>query len=438
MYSQKTFKQDFFKLFVPILATFLFSFLLNLVDLYFASKINVSAIAALQAVFPIMFLFIAFNEGFNIATNNLLSKALWEWNKDKLNIVFLEASLLAVFIGIIFFLFSPYIANFFLWFQNLTPQVYQLSFDYINIIIKYSFLYFFLGIVFASLIVFKKDKWQIILWIIALLSNIILNYILVIKYNLWTYGLAIATVITMFLWCLYFLIKYLFIEKIYDIKLTYFLKIKEFIKEYLVYFLWAFFSLAIFIVEFFVNNYFSSLFGTKALASYALVSRLFNLFQYPFIAITIVFSTMFWFWLWKKDLSMQKNMIQKFTKISFIYSLAVLFVVFFIFKYIVLFFTSDQNVIQYSFDLLVIFALFLIVFVPLYLFGQLFQVAWFHKTRVVLNILTVVFIVLFEYGFYIIFHSFYWVWLGWLLGQLLAGLIVFFIYKFYVKKKLDL
>jgi Na+-driven multidrug efflux pump len=75
-YKKENFWKDFFKLYFPILIAFLVSFFINLIDLYFAAKISPAAIAAIQLIFPLFFILIALNEGFNIATNNLLSKAL--------------------------------------------------------------------------------------------------------------------------------------------------------------------------------------------------------------------------------------------------------------------------------------------------------------------------------------------------------------------------
>ena len=70
---------------------------LELDEVTFASKISFKALAWIQIIFPIFFVLIALNEWFNIGTNNLLSKALWEKNIDKFNMIFVLAVQFAFF-----------------------------------------------------------------------------------------------------------------------------------------------------------------------------------------------------------------------------------------------------------------------------------------------------------------------------------------------------
>ena len=74
-YSKNVIK-DFFKIFLPLMAVFFFLLLTNIVDTWFASRLGVEALAAMQAIFPIFFFFLAMNEAFTTATNNLLSISL--------------------------------------------------------------------------------------------------------------------------------------------------------------------------------------------------------------------------------------------------------------------------------------------------------------------------------------------------------------------------
>jgi Na+-driven multidrug efflux pump len=104
-YSQNIYK-DFVKLFVPILVVFFLLFLTNIIDTFFASRISVEALAAMQAVFPLFFFLLSINEGFSTATNNLISIALGEKNEKKKNIYFTIGVLLALIVGGLLFVIS--------------------------------------------------------------------------------------------------------------------------------------------------------------------------------------------------------------------------------------------------------------------------------------------------------------------------------------------
>jgi putative MATE family efflux protein len=435
-YKKENFWKDFFKLYFPILIAFLVSFFINLIDLYFAAKISPAAIAAIQLIFPLFFILIALNEGFNIATNNLLSKALWENNKEKFNKVFILAVFFAWFIWIFFFLFSSYLTSTFLWFFKLTPQVYDLAFSYIDTIFKWSFFYFFLGIIFATLVVLQEKNWQIVVGIISLIVNAFLDYYFVVVLGYETYWLALASIIMLAMIFIYFLVYYLLIKKILKFSKKDFIWVFSYFRLYLSYFLWAFFSLIIFIIEFIATNYFVSQFWTNAMAAFWLSWKLFDFFMYPFFALILVFTTMYGYHLWKKDILMQKFLIKRFLKLGFIYGLFVVLFVLLVFKNFLYFFVSDSVIISYAKELLFILSAFFIAFIPNYLFSQWLQVVGYHKIRVFANAFMVLCIVLFEWLSFKFYHSFIWVFVWWLLAQLIFSIFIVVIFLFLTKKEI--
>ena len=133
--------------------------------------------------------------------------------------------------------------------------------------------------------------------------------------------------------------------------------------------------------------------------------------MYPFFALILVFSTMYGYHLGKKDVFMQKFLISKFLKLGFIYGFLVFLFVNLVFKNFIYLFVSDSQIISYAQNLLFILSVFLIAFIPNYMFSQWFQVSGYHKIRIASNVFMVFMIILFEFLFFKYFHLFVWVFL---------------------------
>ena len=436
-YSANIYK-DFVKLFVPILIVFFLLFLTNIIDTFFASKISVKALAAMQAIFPLFFFLLSINEGFSTATNNLISIALGEKNDKKKNIYFTIWVMLALVVGIILFCLADNFVFFLLGLMNLSKEVFKLAFDYMDILFKFSFFYFLVGIGWAVLISFHKRKWIIFFWVLNVVLNTLLNYIFVFKFDLGVKGLALWTGIMWVIFNIIFFLKFVFLDKLVFFDFS-FIKTdrKLYLKKYLSYFFSAFLSLQVFVWEFLINNYFTSLVGDKALAAYWVCSRLVEIVLNPFFAGWVSFVTMLWYWRWAKDHKMLEKLIFSIRKILYIYVLVSAVILFFFFKYLVLFFTDDSLVFYYSQIYLQIFAVFMIFFWINYFYSQIFQVTGFHRYRIFTNIMLVILIWFFEYLFCkYLGLQFRNIWLGWLSAQIVMAVVVWVLYETKVKKVL--
>jgi putative MATE family efflux protein len=436
-YTENVIK-DFFKIFLPLMAVFFFLLLTNIVDTWFASRLGVDALAAMQAIFPIFFFFLAINEAFTSATNNLLSISLWEKDYEKLNKYFTFSVLFALILWIFFFFIWSYIIKFFLWLMNLTPNVYKLAYDYISVFVKFSWFYFLAGIIWAVLIVFHKKKFLFFLAILNLFNNIILNWLFLYKFWLWVSGIAYATVLMWFLSIILFLIKYILLDKLvkFDFDIKYFIE-HNLIKKYFSYRISAFLSLQIFVAEFLISNYFVSLVWDKALAAYWVWSRVAEVLFNPIWAWWVAFVTILWYWYGSRNKNMLWKVISEIFRLFLIYVIIACILSFTFLVWLSKFFTNDIEVLKLTKMYLYILGIFFIFFGINFFYSQVFQVTWFHKFRIWLNILLVLLIGLFEYIFYnYLDNSFLSIWLWWLFAQILASLITFSIYKLYVSKKL--
>ncbi len=98
---------------LPMMASMLVQALYNIVDSIFVSRINEEALTAVSLAFPIQTLMIAFAGGTSVGINALLSRALGEKNKERVNLVATNGAFLA-FVGYaLFLLFGIFGTHFF-------------------------------------------------------------------------------------------------------------------------------------------------------------------------------------------------------------------------------------------------------------------------------------------------------------------------------------
>ncbi len=432
MFKKENIKQDFWKIFFPLLLIFYIFIAYNLVDVFFAGMIWEAAIAGLQIAFPIFFLILAFNEGLGTAMNNLASISLWENKEKKIAKYFTIWTLLAIFIWIIFFIFSEKIVNIFLYFSSdINNEVKKYAFDYWNILVKYSVFYIFWWMIWQLMIVFKKRKVQIFMASMILFLNIILDYIFVKYLSYWTQWIAYATVLT-WIFTSSFGIYYVIFRK----KITNFTKNITFknTKKYLSFANSAFFIMILVMFSIMIDNYFFWKIWEEAIASYWIWTRLKDLLFYPIIAMSIAFSVLYWYYFWKKDEKTQDKLISWIIKISLIYWIFLLFLMPLIWKLFWWFFTNNELTLKYLFLYMIFSAISMFWFLFEFIFSSILQIRSHHKARILLNILFVILVFIFEYIFYEIFKSYIWVWIWALISALLVSYLTYLYYKIKIKK----
>ena len=89
---------------LPMMASMLVQALYNIVDSIFVARVNEEALTAVSLAFPIQTLMIAVATGTGVGVNALLSKALGEKNKERVNLVATNGVFLALVGYILFFL----------------------------------------------------------------------------------------------------------------------------------------------------------------------------------------------------------------------------------------------------------------------------------------------------------------------------------------------
>ena len=134
---------------------------------------------------------------------------------------------------------------------------------------------------------------------------------------------------------------------------------------------------------------------------------------------------------------MVSKVIRKIFKLFFIYVVISCLLSWTLLVYLSKLFTEDPEVLNLTKIYLFILGVFFIFFGINFFYSQVFQVTWYHKFRILTNIALVVLIWVFEYIFYnFISPTFKWIWFWWLLAQILMALVGWWLYRFYVSKKL--
>jgi len=353
--------------------------------------------------------------------------------KEKIAKYFSVWAVLSGILGLLFFIFSKEITNLFLSFAwDLDNQVKNYAFLYWNILIKYSFLYIFWWMIWQIMIVFQKRKAQIFMASSILIINIILDYIFVKVFNYGVSWIAYATVAT-WIFILIFGLYYILLKQ----KITNFTKklSLENYKIFIKYSLATFFIYILVMWTIMVDNYFFWKIWSEALASYWIGSRLKDIVFYPIIWFSIAFSVLYWFFYWEKDSQTMKEVINYSIKIWLKYALVLLFVMPLIWYLFGWFFSDNELVLKYLMYYMFFSSISMFWYTFEFIYSSAFQVIGFHKVRVFLNILYLIFVFLLEYIFYNLYWTYIAIWTWAVIASLSVSFLTYLYYKVKVEKK---
>ena len=184
---------------LPMMISMLVQALYNIVDSIFVSRICEDALTAVSMAFPIQNLMIGLASGLGVGTNALLSRCLGEKNTEQANRIAMNGILLTGVGYVIFLILGLTISRPFYVIQGASDAIADYGYDYISIVMIYSFGLFF-QMIFERLLqgtgrtihtMFTQGTGAVI--------NLILDPILIFGYfgmpEMGIAGAAIATVI---------------------------------------------------------------------------------------------------------------------------------------------------------------------------------------------------------------------------------------------------
>lgn len=214
-----------FKLSIPMIISMISMAIYNIVDTIFVSGIGENALTAVSLSFPIQVIISAIGLGSGIGINSLLAKMLGKKDeKTSKNIIF--TSLLS---GIICFLLVILIFNknvLIKFFELFTcnKEILNLGYNYLRIIVIFSFTTIFSNIFNKILEAYGKAKLSMISQFIGIITNIILDPLLIYGVNgCFSFGIkgaAYATIIGSAFGMIFSLLSIIWLKDIYKPKLN--------------------------------------------------------------------------------------------------------------------------------------------------------------------------------------------------------------------------
>lgn len=201
--------KQFFKFVIPsIIAMWVFS-IYTIVDGFFvanfAGELELSAVTIVVPYVNFLFA-IAIITG--VGSQTIIGIELGKGNRDEANKVFTFIILFILSFSVILALIGIIFMNQIISFLGADSTLFQLSHDYLSVIVFFSPFYI---IAYAFEVLVKVDgfpRTAIIGAISACLTNIVLDYILIDKFHMGVRGAALATGIAQFLSCLIFFIHF--------------------------------------------------------------------------------------------------------------------------------------------------------------------------------------------------------------------------------------
>ncbi|SKC84473.1 MATE family efflux transporter [Maledivibacter halophilus] len=202
--------KKFFKYLIPSVSAMWFFSIYTMVDGIFVGKgVGPLALAAVNLSMPYINIVFAISLLIAVGSSTLITFYLGQNRKEKsneiftINIIFL--SCLGVILSILSLLFLEKIAIF----LGATPETLPYVKDYLQIIIIFST---FFMVAYSLEVLVKADGfpiYSIIFVTLAAITNILLDYIFVIRLNYGIKGAAIATGMSQFTSCLAFLLRFI-------------------------------------------------------------------------------------------------------------------------------------------------------------------------------------------------------------------------------------
>lgn len=219
---------------VPMILSMALQAVYNIVDSVFVGNMKEGSEAALNAltlVFPIQMLMVALAIGTGVGVNALLARTLGQRNREKASKVAGNGLFLATVIYVLCVLFGLFGIKAYISSQTSDALVLSMSVDYLRICCLLSF-----GVVFFSM--FEKllqatgrSLYSTIGQVTGAVINMILDPILIYRFNLGVQGAAYATVMGQILSALLLVVFHMRLNKEFDQGLTYTKPNKRIIKE---------------------------------------------------------------------------------------------------------------------------------------------------------------------------------------------------------------
>ena len=424
---------------IPASIGFFFHTMFNITDIYFAGKIDSTAIASLSLSAIVFFMIISLASGMSRGVTAIVGNALGTKNTKKVQNSVVNGYYLALFLSIfVLFISITFIDNI-LNFTYAQDSYKNGAFDYIHIIIYAIPFYIFSFFSNAILTSSGNTKPFRNILIFNFFLNIILDYWFI--YGglgvepLGIKGLALSTAFIEFIamcFLIYNILKIKDIKEITNFKLNF-----SIIKELLMQGLPPTANMLLMSAGSFILMYFLSSFGVNIVAGYGIGIRIEQIMLLPAIGLSVAVIALVSQNNGAKNYIRIQEVLNKTYKYGFIIYFISLFLVFIFAKSLVSLFTSDINIIHEAILYIQINVVVLIAYILIFInisFLQgikkpemIFYIGLFRQ--IVLP--TILFLICFYFSFDIIYY-----WFSTVISVIIATVYIHYLQKRYLKELL--
>lgn len=286
-FTEGNIKKNLISLSVPILVTYMFNILYNIVDsLWIGNILGESAIAALTVSSPLILIFMSVGMGATNGLSILLSRSIGAKDKEGITKIISTSFLAALGFSLFLTVVCEFSTNFILGILNTPEEIFIMAKEYLSIYIL-GFLFVFMYLYFTAVL---RSFGNSLMQMLSIISCTILNAILDPLFIRWMgiKGAAVATLISQGIMIM-ILIFYIQKKKLVEIHLKSFDKdiLKEIVKNAAPSIIQQ--SLPALSTSFITSIV--STFGVLPIAAFGICGKLETVLLYPAMALNISLTT---------------------------------------------------------------------------------------------------------------------------------------------------
>lgn len=276
-----------FKMSLPATIGMLVMTLYNVVDSIFIGHfVGSLGLAAVTIVFPFMMLIIALSVGFGMGASSIISLKFGEKNHDSANKTFGNFLFLIIFLTTIITSISYFFLEEILILFGSSQTILPYAKEYFSIILFGLFFQMFSAAINNIIRSEGSAKTAMFTMLIGAISNILLDYVFIVNFNMGITGAAIATVIAQGLSFIFSMYYFIFGNSILKITLKYLIPDLKLIKEILIIGFPSFTRQAsMSLIGIVMNNSLKFYGGDLFIAAYGIIFRLMMILIMPAMGI---------------------------------------------------------------------------------------------------------------------------------------------------------
>ncbi len=315
-------KKALFKLSIPIIIGMMVQVLYNVVDTAFVGRLGAEAIAALTFSFPLFFLLIALNAGVAAGMSSRISRYLGEKKKEAAENTAMHGLLITVILAVFVFVFGLMILRPFFLLLGAEGNVLELAVQYMTVIL-FGVFFMFPSFVFNSIFAAQGDtKTPMRVQILALVLNMVLDYVFIFVLGYGVAGAAMATSISFVVALLVYLHyighrSYLKLEmSVYRFSLGI---VKQIVKVGAPA---TIMTLLLSVYMMFINRFMAH-FGVNYVAAFGIASRLETVVVMPMLGFNMALMTLVGMFYGAKRFDLMKDIIYYAMKIALLFTIGI-------------------------------------------------------------------------------------------------------------------